>query len=369
MLLERLTLVRYFVYALAYWWGSRLVREGHYTTLQFFIALPALLFSAQACGQMFSLAPEVTKATRAARNAFKLHDQIPTIDVDDSSTAITNPLPNTDTVDTEKPVFNTSNEISSLSHSTPYIKLHLTSLTYPSQPLVSALESTTLEFERGKLTALVGPSGSGKSTIISLLARFYDPNTGSVFIDGRDVRSVPIAMHRARFGLVPQEPRLFSESIRFNIVIGAGSILQDIPQRRVEDLCRAVGLHDFIMGLPEGYQTDIGKNGEKLSGGQRQRLALARAALKDPEILLLDEASSQLDAHAEKAIMNFIKSRHVDGGRKTTIMVAHRLANVQFADRICVFDKGRLVDLGTHAELLGRPGLYRKLVEGQSLTG
>lgn len=338
--------------------------------LQFFIALPALLFSAQACGQMFSLAPEVTRATRAARNVFKLHDQKPTIDTDKSSVPIVKSSPHGSCFDHKDSTLTTNIDISPpLCDTMPYIKLQNASLTYPSRPLSSALLPITLEIERGKLTALVGPSGSGKSTIISLLTRFYDPDVGSVSVDGRDIRSVPVATHRARLGLVPQEPRLFSESIRFNITLGGGSAVQDTPQRDVEDLCRAVGLHDFIMGLPEGYQTDIGKNGEKLSGGQRQRLALARAALRDPEILLLDEASSQLDAHAEKAIMDFIRSRHEGTESRTTVLVAHRLANVQFADRICVFDKGQLIDSGTHAELLGRAGLYRELVEGQALTG
>ncbi|KAL9622501.1 MAG: hypothetical protein Q9160_003177 [Pyrenula sp. 1 TL-2023] len=356
--------ITYFVYALAYWWGSRLVRQGQFTTLQFFIALPALLFSAQACGQMFSLAPELTRATSAARSVFRLHDQKPTIDSDIirsemGESSSDEPLPD------EKSAFGSDNQIPP--SRAPSIRFQNISLTYPSRPLTSALLPTTLEIERGKLTALVGPSGSGKSTIISLLMRFYDPDTGTITINGQDIRSMPVTAHRIRLGLVPQEPRLFSGSINFNIAIGTDSYSTDVPSKHLERLCQAVGIHEFIMGLPEGYETDIGKNGEKLSGGQRQRLALARAAIKDPEILLLDEASSQLDAHSEKAVMEFIRSRHEGKGEKTTIMVAHRLANVQYADRICVFDKGRLVDTGTHIELLGRGGLYREMVEGQSL--
>lgn len=313
---------------------------------------------------MFSLAPEVTRATSAAQSVFRLHDQRPTIDSDIIPSELGESLSDEPFTE-EKSTFSSTHP--SPPSSPPYIKFQNTSLSYPSRPLESALLPTTLRIERGKITALVGPSGSGKSTIISLLMRFYDPDTGTVTIDGQDIRSIPVTAHRTRIGLVPQEPRLFSGSINFNITLGIDSRSNNVAPEHLERLCQAVGLHEFIMGLPEGYETDIGKNGEKLSGGQRQRLALARAAIKNPEILLLDEASSQLDAHSEKAVMEFVRSRHEGQGEKTTVMVAHRLANVQYADRICVFDKGRLVDAGTHNELLGRGGLYREMVEGQSL--
>ncbi|KAL9110733.1 MAG: hypothetical protein Q9227_004725 [Pyrenula ochraceoflavens] len=342
--------ITYFIYALAYWWGATLVRKGEYNILEFFIVLPALLFSAQSCGQMFSLAPEITKATQAAKNVFRLHDQKPTITCDIPIQPSETDAPKLVEKGEKKPA-------AIMSDRYPLIEMSLVSLIYSSRRLSPALRSLSIQFLPNSFTALVGPSGSGKSTVISLLARFVDPSVGTVYFNGTNIKSLPVSHHRQRLGLVPQEPRLLSGSIRYNIVLGL-----DAEEQRKADIvgiCTKVGLHDFVMGLPEGYETDVGRNnGERLSGGQKQRIALARTLIRNPGTLLLDEATSQMDAHSEKQIFELLRNRKSEDGKKlTTIVVAHRLANVQFADRICVFDKGHLVERGSHDDLLERRGV------------
>jgi subfamily B ATP-binding cassette protein MsbA len=217
-----------------------------------------------------------------------------------------------------------------------------------------ALADVTLTVEAGTIVALVGSSGSGKTTLVSLVPRFYDPTEGAVLIDGQDIRGYRLASLRRQIGIVSQETVLFDESVRNNIAYGRAGATDD----EVIGAAKQAYAHDFIQRLPDGYATPIGENGVKLSGGERQRLAIARALLRDPPILILDEATSSLDSESERivqlALANLIKHR-------TTLVIAHRLSTVQNADRIVVLDRGRVVETGTHAELLQRGGLYQRL--------
>ncbi len=217
-----------------------------------------------------------------------------------------------------------------------------------------ALNGIGFEAAAGRTTAIVGPSGAGKSTILNLIPRFYDTASGRVLIDGQDVRGVTQASLRAVVGLVSQESTLFNDTIRANIAYGRPGASED----EIVAAARGAAAHDFIVSLPKGYDTLVGEAGVKLSGGQRQRVTIARAMLKNAPILLLDEATSSLDSESERLVQDAL--RRLSQGR-TTIVVAHRLSTVVDADRIFVVDDGRIVESGTHGELLARRGLYAKL--------
>jgi subfamily B ATP-binding cassette protein MsbA len=217
-----------------------------------------------------------------------------------------------------------------------------------------ALNGITLAVRAGEVVALVGSSGSGKTTMVSLVPRFYDPTEGAIFIDGRDIRSCSLRSLRAQIGIVSQETVLFDDTVKHNIAYGRSGATEG----QVEEAAKAAYAHDFIMRLPDGYQTLIGENGVKLSGGERQRLAIARAILRDPPLLILDEATSALDSESERivqlALSNLMK-------RRTTLVIAHRLSTVQNADRIMVLERGRIVEVGSHDDLLQRGGHYKRL--------
>ena len=219
---------------------------------------------------------------------------------------------------------------------------------------VEVVSDISFEIAPGEILALVGPSGAGKSTLFNLIPHFYDPTSGAVRLDGYDLRELQVASLRATLAIVPQDTMLFSGSVRENILYG------DLNAGEAEMIAaaRAANAHDFIQALPRGYDTLVGERGIKLSGGQRQRIAIARAILKNPRILLLDEATSALDSESEGLVQEAL-GRLMQG--RTTIIIAHRLSTVQVAHRIAVLDKGRLVELGTHDELMTRRGLYYKL--------
>jgi ATP-binding cassette subfamily B protein/subfamily B ATP-binding cassette protein MsbA len=202
--------------------------------------------------------------------------------------------------------------------------------------------------------ALVGPSGAGKTTLVSLLMRFYDPTSGTILLDGRDLRKIAINSLRRNIALVLQDPVLFGSTIAENISYGLAGATQD----QIEAAARAAGAHEFIMDLPHGYDTKISERGVSLSGGQRQRISIARAFLKDAPILIMDEPTSALDAQTETHLLEALE--RLKSGR-TTIIIAHRLSTIQRADRIVVMAKGRIVETGSHEELLSADLLYGSL--------
>ncbi|MNJ31700.1 Lipid A export ATP-binding/permease protein MsbA [compost metagenome] len=232
---------------------------------------------------------------------------------------------------------------------------------YPSRPTPPAIDGLSLTVEPGETLALVGPSGAGKSTLFDLLLRFYDPQQGRILLDGQDLSHLDPQDLRRHFALVAQNPALFFGTVEDNIRYGRA----DATVEQVEAAARSAHAHEFILQLPNGYQTHLGDAGLGLSGGQRQRLAIARALLVDAPILLLDEATSALDAQSEHLIQQALPT--LMSGR-TTLVIAHRLATVQHADRIAVIDQGRLVAIGTHRQLIAESPLYARLAALQFNT-
>jgi len=232
------------------------------------------------------------------------------------------------------------------------------SFSYPLRPETSALSQVSFRIAPGERVALVGPSGAGKTTIFALLLRFYDPNRGAVEVDGVPANEAELAALRARFALVPQETALFADTVAANIAYG----VEKAGRSEIEAAAKAAFAHDFIAALPQGYETMLGEGGVTLSAGQRQRIAIARAVLRNAPILLLDEATSALDSESETLVQRALE-KIMEG--RTTLVIAHRLATVIRADRILVFDHGRLVEEGTHQTLIGRGGVYARLAELQ----
>lgn len=229
---------------------------------------------------------------------------------------------------------------------------------YPSRPEVLALDGFSMEVKPGEKVALVGPSGAGKSTVFQILLRFYEIESGSVSVDGEDITAADPVEVRRRYGLVAQDPVMFAATAMENIRYGR----PEASDEEVRAAATAAGAAEFLDRLPQGYDTELGEKGQRLSGGQRQRIAIARALLRDPSILLLDEATSALDAESERAVQQAL-DKLMQG--RTTIMIAHRLATVLKADRILVLEQGRVVDAGTHSELMEKGGLYARLAKLQ----
>lgn len=325
-------------FALGFWYGGTLIGKGEYDLFQFFLCFMAIIFGAQSAGTIFSFAPDMGKAHHAAQELKTLFDRQPTID-------------------------SWSNEGDRLPSVEGHVEFRDVHFRYPTRPEQPVLRGLNLSIRPGQYVALVGASGCGKSTTIALLERFYDPLAGGVFIDGKEVSTLNINDYRSHIALVSQEPTLYQGSIRENILLGTPK--EDVSDAEIEFVCREANIYDFIVSLPEGFNTVVGSKGALLSGGQKQRIAIARALIRDPKILLLDEATSALDSESEHVVQAAL-DKAAKG--RTTIAVAHRLSTIQKADIIYVFDQGRIVEAGTHSELMKKNGRYAELVNLQSLA-
>lgn len=319
------------------WSGSSMLQNGRITIGEMTRFVLYTAFVAGAMGQFADLYSQIQKAVGATHRVRELLQEQPEFAV---SAITTKPPPSSETFRGE-------------------VEFRDVHFHYASRPEVEVLKGISFSVKRGEKIALVGPSGAGKSTIISLLLRFYDPQPGEILMDGRPATEYPLAWLRNQMSIVPQEAMLFGGTIYENIAYGRPGA----TEAEIMEAARQAHAHEFIAPFPEGYQTLVGERGVKLSGGQRQRVAIARAILKDPSILILDEATSSLDSESERLVQLALDQLMEN---RTTFMIAHRLATVRRADRILVIQDGKLVESGTHAELNQQDnGLYRRLAELQ----
>ena len=316
------------------WQGGLLVLEGQLTPGELVQFLLYTITIAAAIGALASFFSSYQEAVGAAERVFEILEMSPTIS--DPEAAEELPSPVRGRVDFERISFRYQRT--------------------PALPWI--LEDVDLHCTPGEVVALVGPSGGGKTTLVSLLPRFWDVDRGRVLLDGIDVRQLRLADLRAAIGIVPQDPALFSGTIRENIAYARPGASQD----EVEAAARGAHAHEFVERLSNGYETVVGERGVKLSGGQRQRIAIARAILKNPAVLILDEATSNLDTESERLIEDALGKLLVG---RTTLIIAHRLSTVRRADRLVVIDHGRIVEMGSHSELLELGGLYARLYQRQ----
>jgi ATP-binding cassette subfamily B (MDR/TAP) protein 1 len=263
-------------------------------------------------------------------------------------------------IDHKSEIDSSSNEGKKLETIQGNVVLRNVSFTYPTRPEAPILQNLNLEVKPGQQIALVGYSGCGKSSIVSLLERFYDPQEGDITLDGVNIKELNVKWLRQQIGFVGQEPVLFSGSIAENIRYGKPNATQE----EIEEACKSANAHNFISEFPDKYETNVGEKGTQLSGGQKQRIAIARAIIKNPSILLLDEATSALDTESEKIVQQALDN--VMKGR-TTIVIAHRLSTIRHANLIVCIEAGQVIEQGTHEELMGKGGLYRQLVDRQTL--
>nr|CAD7434587.1 unnamed protein product [Timema monikensis] len=291
----------------------------------------ALVLGTASVGSALAFAPNLQKGLVAARKVFQLLNR------------------NSNIVDPEP----LSNDKWVAEGSTDYSKVVFS---YPTQRSVHVLQDFSMSVRPGQTIALVGPSGCGKTTCIQLLERFYDPSSGVVMLDGRDISSVPLYSLRSQLGVVSQEPVLFNRTIADNIAYGCN--MRDVPMSEIVKAAKQANIHTFIASLPMGYQTYIGEKGVQLSGGQKQRVSIARALIINPRVLILDEATSALDTESEKVVQDALE-RAKEG--RTCITIAHRLSTVQDADIICVLNNGKVAEQGSHSQLLEQKGVYHKL--------
>uniref|UniRef100_A0A1A8HQI9 ATP-binding cassette, sub-family B (MDR/TAP), member 4 n=2 Tax=Nothobranchius kuhntae TaxID=321403 RepID=A0A1A8HQI9_NOTKU len=324
----------YLSYALAFWYGSTLILGGEYTIGKVLTVFFVVIIGVFAMGQTSPNIQTFASARGAAYKVYHIIDHNPSID-SYSNTGF-------------KPDFIRGN-----------IEFKNIHFNYPSRPDVKILDDMSLSVKNGQTMALVGSSGCGKSTTIQLLQRFYDPQKGSVSIDDHDIRSLNVRYLREMIGVVSQEPVLFATTISENIRYGR----PDVTQREIEQASKEANAYDFIMNLPDKFETLVGDRGTQMSGGQKQRIAIARALVRNPKILLLDEATSALDAESETIVQAALDK--VQQGR-TTLIVAHRLSTIRNADVIAGFQKGQIVELGTHSELMEKKGVYHTLVTMQT---
>jgi subfamily B ATP-binding cassette protein MsbA len=320
------------------WQGGLLVLAGKLTAGKLVGFLLYTIYIAAAIGTLVSFFGSYQESIGAAERVFEILESSPAITDPDSPATLPEPV-------------------------SGRIEFQAVSFRYPATPEDQwTLDDITLELKPGEVVALVGPSGAGKTTLVSLLPRFYDITAGRILFDGIDIRQLRLADLRRHIGLVPQEPALFSGTVRENIAYANPHATTE----RIVAAARAAHAHEFVEGLPQGYDTLVGERGVKLSGGQRQRIAIARAILKDPMVLVLDEATSSLDNESERLIEDAMEKLLVG---RTTLIIAHRLSTVRRADRLVVLDRGRIVEEGTHEQLLAINGLYARLYQKQFREG
>lgn len=326
--------VAFCAYALAMWYGGTRVADGAYTGGDVLNVLFSALIGGFALGQAAPNLQYFQQGKAAGARMFHVMERTPKIDMNAPGTQL-------DSIEGR-------------------VSLKNVTFAYPTQPNVIVFNNFNLEIPAGLTVALVGESGSGKSTVVSLIQRFYDPLSGAIFLDGHDIRTLQLRWLRSQIGLVSQEPMLFATTIFDNIQYGR-------PGASEEDVyaaAKAANAHDFIVNLPRGYRTQVGEKGTQMSGGQKQRIAIARAMVRAPTILLLDEASSALDAKSEHIVQNALEK--LMKGR-TTVIVAHRLSTVRDADSIAVVKSGVIQEKGTYDELIARNGLFSTLVHMQNM--
>ena len=371
--------VLFLSYAMLFWYGARLIDNGEIDFQQMMQAILCLMLGAMGLGQAMVDIVDQKEGLDAALRVFTAIDEAAASPIDALSTS--------------------GEHGKSVSGG---IELKNISFSYPSRPDVTVCKGYSLVIKPGEVVALVGPSGSGKSTIMNLLLRFYDPKEGQVLLDGRDIQTLNIRWLRNQIGYVGQEPVLFSGSVTDNIAKGrpqpaAEYVLEDpllantkntdtdtdtetkpvaatdidieavgggngstSTDSDIIDAAKVSNAHDFIMGFPEGYNTDVVEGSVMVSGGQKQRIAIARALARKPAVLLLDEATSALDTESERVIQDAIDKLQIQKAQ-TTIIIAHRLSTIVNSDKIVVLDEGRVVESGKHEELLKLNGLYKKL--------
>lgn len=329
-------LMLFFMYDLFFYVGAQFVCQGKTTFPDVFKVFFALVLAAIGVSQASALASDATKARDSAISIFSVLDR-------------------------ESKIDSSSGDGMTLEVVSGNIDFSNVSFKYPLRPDVQIFSDFTLRIPSGKTVALVGESGSGKSTIIALLERFYDPDSGRISLDGVEIKSLRVSWLRDQMGLVGQEPVLFNDTIRANITYGKHG---GATEEEVVAVAKAANAHEFISGLPQGYDTMVGEKGIQLSGGQKQRVAIARAIVKDPRILLLDEATSALDAESERVVQDALDRVMVS---RTTLVVAHRLSTIKGADVIAVLREGKIVERGRHEALMRiSGGAYASLVELRS---
>ncbi|KAK0110140.1 GTPase-activating protein [Cadophora gregata] len=327
----------YLVMALGFWYGGHLISRGEIGMFEFYVCYNSLIFTIQSAGRVLAFAPELGKAQNAALELMSIFENNPVID---SSSSL-------------------GEDPGQVTGKLEFRDVHFH---YPNRNGAKVLKGLNFTVSPGQYVALVGASGCGKSTVLALLERFYDPVHGDIFIDDARISTLNLTRYRRLFALVSQEPTLYQGSIRDNILLGTDQ--EDPNDQALFQACKDADIYDFVMSLPDGFNTAVGTKGTLLSGGQKQRLAIARALIRSPTVLLLDEATSALDSESEKSVQAALENAM--RGR-TTIAVAHRLSTIQRADVIIVLDQGRVAEMGSHSELLLKRGLYFEMAKIQSL--
>ncbi|KAG4278916.1 hypothetical protein FPRO04_06237 [Fusarium proliferatum] len=324
--------IEFLVMALGFWYGSRLISSGEYTSEQFFLIFMGVLFAGQAGAQLFANLGSLTRAKGAANYLFNLREEQPVV----------------------RETYENKDRGPDLDQTIGVDNVHF------------KYKSRSTKINPSQFVAVCGPSGCGKSTLVSLLERYYDPTSGKICVGGQDIKDVSPRLYRNEMSMVQQEPVLYEGSVRENILMGLDGDIDDTSEERLNEAARQANILDFVSSLPEGFNTPCGARGTAFSGGQRQRIAIARALIRRPKLLLLDEATSALDTHSEQLVQEALEQTRKESGC-SVIAVAHRLSTIRNADVIFVLVGGKVVEVGTHEELQAKGGVYADMCQAQSL--